>query len=168
MDELEEAVKKQKSGGKLLGENLVELGYASEEEITAAVSSQYGIPYLSFEQYEFEPSIIRLVPEDLAKKYRCIPMDRMGDVLTLVIDNPLKEAARKELEEKTGLAIRCFMATSTEILAAIKRNYRIKVPEHVDLEGAKKEKEETKISTFTITENGTMEEEEKKEKEEKK
>ena len=83
-DDLEEAIKKQKIDGKLLGEDLVDLGYATEEEITAAVSAQYGIPYLSLEQYEIESSIINLVPEHMAKKHRYIPLDRMGDILTLV------------------------------------------------------------------------------------
>lgn len=156
-EELDEAVQKQKSVGKLFGEVLVDLGYATEEEITAAISAQYGIPYITLDNYEIDPSIIRMMPEYLARKYRCIPLDRMADVLTLVIDNPLDEEAKMEIEEKTGLTIRCFTATSADILASINKYYRIKVPDHIDLDGAEAEVEEEKISTYTIKENGTIE-----------
>jgi len=91
----------------------------------------------------------------MARKYRCFPIDRMGDVLTLVIDNPLDEAAKKEIKEKSGLNIRCFIAVSADIIAAIDKHYGVKIPEHVDLEEAGGEGE--KISTYKIRENGTVE-----------
>lgn len=156
-EELDTALAEHKLGGKLLGETLVDLGSATEEEITAAISAQYGIPYLALDHYEIDPVIIRLVPKQLAVKHRCIPLDRMGDILTLVIDNPLDEEAWKELEEESGVTLRCFTSTSANILDAIKKFYGIKIPEYVDLEEAMAAEDEgKKISTFTISENGLV------------
>ena len=158
--ELEDALKehqKHKGEGRLFGETLVSLGFASEDEITAAISAQYGIPCLLLEQYEIPPSIIRIVPEEVARKHRCIPLDRMGDMLTLAIVNPLNDEVRKEIEEKTGLTVRCFIVTPRDGVAAIEKNYRAALAAEPVIPPEPREEEE-EISTFAIRDDGTVEE----------
>lgn len=157
-DALEEH-KKHRGEGRLFGETLVELGFASEEEITAAISAQYGIPCLFLDQYEIDPSVIDLVPEKLARKYRCIPLDKMGKILTLAIVNPLDDEVRKEIEDATGMTVRCFIVTPADGIAAIDRNYRTRKAAETFTMTEKGEQagEDEAISTFTIRDDGTVE-----------
>ncbi|RKY26780.1 MAG: type II secretion system protein GspE, partial [Candidatus Omnitrophota bacterium] len=50
--QLQEALKVQKERGGLIGEVMVSLGFAKEEDIAHVLSLQYGFPYLPLEHYE--------------------------------------------------------------------------------------------------------------------
>src|SRR5690606_40023293 len=69
-EQLQEALNYQRQHGGKLGFNLVKLGYVRDEEITALLSKQYGVPSIALSQFEIDPAIIKLVPADTAQKYQ--------------------------------------------------------------------------------------------------
>ena len=75
--QLEKALKIQKEKGGLIGQILVILGYAKEEEIAQVLTVQYGFPYLPLESYEISPDAIKLIPENVAKQYNLISLHRI-------------------------------------------------------------------------------------------
>ena len=79
--QLKEGLEIQKEKGGLIGEILVSLGYAKEEEIAQALTVQYGFPYLPLDNYEIDREIIKLIPQETAKKYGVIPIDKIGTTL---------------------------------------------------------------------------------------
>jgi len=52
--QLQKAIGMQKEKGCLLGNILVLLGYATEEQIAQALTTQFGFPYLPLTNYEVE------------------------------------------------------------------------------------------------------------------
>ena len=60
--QLEKALAVQKERGGLIGELLVELGFAKEEDIAQSLTAQYGFPYLPLSNYDINPEIINIVP----------------------------------------------------------------------------------------------------------
>ncbi|MBN2096993.1 MAG: hypothetical protein JW714_00790 [Candidatus Omnitrophica bacterium] len=121
--QLEQALKVQKEEGGLLGETLIKLRLATEEDIAQALAIQHDFPYLPLANYEIDPEAIKLVPENVSKKYLVLPIDKMGDILTVVMANPLDNEALNELEGLTKCKIEVFVATHTEIKEAIQRCY---------------------------------------------
>jgi type IV pilus assembly protein PilB len=121
--QLEKAVKIQKEKGGLIGQIIVMLGYAREEEIAQAITIQYGFPYLPLESYEINPDVIKLIPENVAKQYNLIAIDRMGNLLTISMSNPLNVQAVDDIEMLTGCKVQIFISTMTDINNAIKRCY---------------------------------------------
>ena len=71
-EQLAEALNKQKQEGGLIGEILVALGYAKEEEIAQALTIQYGFPFLPLQNYEIDQELINILPADIARKYGVI------------------------------------------------------------------------------------------------
>src|SRR5688572_33248847 len=69
-DQLQEALNYQRQNGGKLGFNLVKLGYVRDDEITALLSKQYGVPSIALGQFEIDASVIKLVPPETAQKYR--------------------------------------------------------------------------------------------------
>jgi type IV pilus assembly protein PilB len=45
-----------KANGGKLGYNLVKLGFVKDEEITALLSKQYGVPSINLAQFEIDPA----------------------------------------------------------------------------------------------------------------
>lgn len=122
--QLEQALALQPQKGGLLGQIIVELGYATEEDIAQAITTQYGLPFLPLKNYSIDPEIVRLVPENVARQYCLIPVDRIGDTLTIAMADPFNRGAVEDLELLHRCSIQIFVATLSEILDAITRHYR--------------------------------------------
>lgn len=122
-EKLDKALERKKETGKLLGETLVELGFANEEDIAGVVSTQYRIPYLPLGHHDVDKDLVALLPRELAAKYRCFPLDRIGTVLTVAMENPLDEKAVEEIQKATGARVLCYVSTPSEIRAAIEQHY---------------------------------------------
>jgi type IV pilus assembly protein PilB len=122
-EQLDKAIQIQKEQGGLIGDILTNLGFASEEDIVQAVSIQHDVPYLPLVNYEIDPELIKSIPENLARKYDILPVDKMGDILTIVMANPLDKKAIDEIETLTKCKIEVFVSTYREIREAIERVY---------------------------------------------
>jgi len=122
--QLDKAIAVQKQNGGLLGEILVELGFAKEEDIAQALTAQYGFPYLPLSNYEINPEIIKLIPLRVAKQYILIPIDKIGNNITLAMSNPLNTQAIEDVEILTGCNVQTFVSTSSDIKRAIEKYYK--------------------------------------------
>src|SRR4030095_16317362 len=72
-EQLQQALQHQKANGGKLGFHLVPLGFVKDEEITALLSRQYGVPSINLPQFEIDAGIIKLIPADTAQKYQIVP-----------------------------------------------------------------------------------------------
>jgi len=122
--QLEKALEVQKQKGWLIGELLVELGFAKEEDIAQALTVQYGFPYLPLSSYEVSAEILNFIPVKIARQYMLIPIDKIGNNLTLVMSNPLNAKALEEAEAISGCSVQVFVSTSSDIKKAIDKYYK--------------------------------------------
>lgn len=123
-ERLREALDLQKIQGGLIGEVLVKLGYATERDIVIALIIQCGFPYIAVNKYDIDSKILKLIPEEVAKKHHIIPLDLVGDVLSVVMANPLNSIIIEEIEKLTDCKIATFIATKSEIDEAIAHRYQ--------------------------------------------
>ena len=123
-EQLKEALDVQIKEGGLIGEIVVKLGFVTEEAIAQCLSFQYGFPFLPLENYEVPPEAAKLVPRNVAQHYCLVPIDKIGNTLTVAMANPLNVEAAEDLEDITGLEIQIFVSTSSDIRAAIGRGYK--------------------------------------------
>jgi type IV pilus assembly protein PilB len=96
-EQLQEALNAQKVSGGRLGSNLVQLGFVADEEITAILSRQYGVPSIDLEDFEIDPAIIKLVPIETAQKYQVLPLSRSGATLTIAMSDPTNVFAMDDI-----------------------------------------------------------------------
>jgi len=122
--QLEKVLKTQKEEGGLIGEVIVRLGFAKEEEIAYALSLQYGFPYLPLENYDIPKEVIKLIPYQVASQYSLIPIDRISNTITIVMANPLNPQAIEDVEYITKCEVQIFISTSSDIKKAIEKFYK--------------------------------------------
>ena len=96
-EELAKAVKIQKEKGGLLGTILVGLGYATEEQIAQAITVQYGFPYLPLASYEIDQNLINIIPENVARQYCLIGIDK----ITVITRGPRNMARKLDFADFT-------------------------------------------------------------------
>jgi len=123
-EQLDKAVAMQKERRGLIGEILVEMGYAKEEDIAQALTAQYGFPYLPLGSYEINPEITKIVPARVARQYVLIPIDKIGNNLTIAMSNPLNLQAVEDVELLSGCSVQTFVSTSSDIKKAIDKYYK--------------------------------------------
>ena len=121
--QLQEALSYQKTNGGKLGYNLVKLGFVKDEEITALLSKQYGVPSINLTQFEIDPGIIKLIPAETAHKYQIVPLSRSGATLTIAMTDPTNVFAMDDIKFMTGYNVEPVVASETAVADAIARYY---------------------------------------------
>ena len=122
---LEEALQIQREKrGMLIGQVLVQMGVVTEKAIAQALTAQYGFPYLPLAGYEIDPEVAKCIPELVARQYGLIAVDRIGNVLTVAMSNPLNRQAIEDIEMTTHLKVQLFVTTSSDVDETIKRAYK--------------------------------------------
>ena len=68
-EQIQEGLSEQQKSGGLLGENLIKLGYVTELDIAAAMSTQFNLPYIDATRYTISKEAFGLVPTDFKKQF---------------------------------------------------------------------------------------------------
>jgi len=123
--QLQEALTYQKTSGGKLGFNLVKLGFVKDEEITALLSKQYGVPSINLAQFEIDPAIVKLIPAETAQKYQIVPLSRAGATLTIAMTDPTNVFAMDDIKFMTGYNVEPVVASETAVTDAITRYYPV-------------------------------------------
>jgi type IV pilus assembly protein PilB len=121
--QLQEALNHQKMSGGKLGKAFVSLGFVKDEEITSLLSRQYGVPSINLDHFEVDPSIIKIIPADTARKYQVLPLSRSGAVLTIAMADPTNVFAMDDIKFMTGYNVEPVVASEGTIEDSIERYY---------------------------------------------
>jgi type IV pilus assembly protein PilB len=124
-DQLDKALKAQRDSGpnSRLGSTLVHLGYVSDEEVTNFLSRQYGVPAINLQYFEIDSSVVKLIPEETAKRYQILPLSRVGASLTIAMVDPTNVFAMDDIKFMTGFNIEPVVASESAIMDAIEKAY---------------------------------------------
>jgi type IV pilus assembly protein PilB len=122
-DQLQQALAQQKSNGGKLGYNLVKMGFVKDEQITALLSKQYGVPAINLASFKIDLTIIKLVPTETARKYQIIPLSRSGSTLTIAMTDPTNVFAMDDIKFMTGYTVEPVVASEVAITDAIEKYY---------------------------------------------
>src|SRR6201996_669237 len=122
-DQLKQALDHQKKSGGRLGTCLVKLGLGSDDDITAVLSRQYGVPSINLKFYDVDPAVIKLVPQETAIRYQIVPLSRVGSTLTIAMTDPTNVFAMDDIKFMTGFNVEPVVASETAISEAIHKFY---------------------------------------------
>jgi type IV pilus assembly protein PilB len=122
-DQLNEALKLQQSSGLKLGEALVKLNAITEDDITETLSAQFGVPSINLTHFEIDPSVLKLVAADVARKYNILPVNKTGATLTIAMSDPTNVFALDDIKFMTGYNVEPVVASEQSLQLAIDRHY---------------------------------------------
>ena len=122
-DQLQRALAEQKGSADKLGTILVRLNFITEDSLVSFLSKQYAMPAITVAQVDPDPDVLKLVPEQIAKKHSVLPIKRIGNVLTLAMADPTNVFALDDVGFMTGLQIQPVVASEAAIRKAFERLY---------------------------------------------
>lgn len=126
IEQLGEALKKQKELGLRLGETLIELNYTDENEIVEAIHKQMGFPIARVREAKLQPEVIALLSESIVRKHRVLPFEvdeNNPNILRVAMEDPLNIIAIDDLSIVTNMQIEPMVASPSDIRFGIERYY---------------------------------------------
>jgi type IV pilus assembly protein PilB len=122
--QLDLALREQKRKGGLLGPILVQLGLVTPELLSEFLAKEAETETVQLYRLAIDPSVLKLVPLELARRFRAMPVSRNGHSLTVALADPFNVVAIDTLHEVTGLNIEAATAPERDILDCLDRCYR--------------------------------------------
>ena len=106
-----------------IGDALVELGAASEDDVLRALAAQRGLAFLSAEELPFSPPVLKNLSPKYLRQYAACPITLEGSTLTVATADPTNPLLVDELRQTLALNIALCVAPRQAILEAIERTY---------------------------------------------
>lgn len=122
-EELEEALKFQSQSNQKLGEALLELGFANEEQLLPFIESQLGVMSARLREGMLDPIAVRLLPRNLAQSLTSLALFRVKNTLVVATDDPLDLDRIDRIEKYTGMDVRPVFAFKVAIERMLQRVY---------------------------------------------
>lgn len=114
-EKLIESIKKGKKINKRLGEVLIADGLATEDQVFMALAKQFGFEFVDLDKVDISPDVTKLVPEDIIKKHKIIPLSQDNGELRVVIKDPMDLDTLDLLRFRLNMEIQCCLASPTKI-----------------------------------------------------
>jgi len=121
-DAIKRAMLRQRETGEFIGDILVQEGLIDEGSLLIFLSRNCRIPHVSILNCIIDDTLLKLVPPDICRKHRILPLDRLGRNLTVAMVNPLDGAAHQALRECCpDLRIKPILCSSSQFETVSKR-----------------------------------------------
>src|SRR5689334_5445879 len=122
-EQLADAKRVAKTSGKKVVDQLVILGYASDDEVMRAVAKEHSLDFIDLNEVVIPPSIVELVPESVARENAILPMSEEDGSLKVIVSDPLDYDTREKLRFILNRNVEIALAPRESILEAINRHY---------------------------------------------
>ncbi|MFZ5817982.1 MAG: GspE/PulE family protein [Bacillota bacterium] len=124
--QLEAALDNQKKTGGRLGEVLINLGFVTEFDMCNTLAEQLGYPFIPNPEIQMEAGVAALVSEELAKKYRAVPIRLEGNSLVVAMADPLNFLAIDDISLSSGRRVKPAVSPEKAIQRALLKAYALK------------------------------------------
>jgi MSHA biogenesis protein MshE len=123
-EQLQFALEQQKRSGRKLGRLLVENAFMTEDQISEALARQLNIPFINLKHYNVNLEIVRRLPENQARRFRCIVLDDINRVALVGMTDPTDMFAYDEISRILRCDIDLAVVTEGQLLETLDRVYR--------------------------------------------
>lgn len=109
-----------KKTGKRTGEALIELGYATEDQILKALAAQFGMKYVDLTNEKVQKIIDRsALDEGVIKKFHVLPLGKSGGKMRIAIHDPMDLELLDNLRFRLNMDIEPLLASKAQLRQAI-------------------------------------------------
>jgi type IV pilus assembly protein PilB len=119
-EQLDRILKIQKDNGSNdLQKIIIDLDILKKDEMMLALADEIGVNYVNLDDVNIEPTIVVLIPEEMARRHQLIAIDKDEKKLTVAMANPLDVFAHDELKIRLGYDIDSVLSYGEDIDKAL-------------------------------------------------
>ncbi len=121
---VEEALEHSQRENMRIGEAIVQLGLAEEEDVTKALASQFDMEYIDLDHNVVVPTEMHLIPDDIIRKHLVLPLAREDDRLKVIITDPLDLGTLDMLRFRLNCELEPCLASKTKVRGFVEQFVR--------------------------------------------
>lgn len=118
-EQLDRILKIQQDNGNDLQKIIIDLDILKKDELMLALADEIGVKYVNLDDINIEPTIVVLIPEEMARRHQLIAIDKDEKKLTVAMANPLDVFAHDELKIRLGYDIDSVLSYGEDIDKAL-------------------------------------------------
>lgn len=125
-EQLEIALAEQKVRKTKLGETLMALGFISQEDFSAILSNQLGIESVDLRIERIEDAAIRMISEDIMKRYEIVPFgfdEGNANLLKVAMADPMNLGAIDDISLITNMEVKAYYSPKMQISIQLDRMF---------------------------------------------
>jgi len=123
-EHLQRALAEQRRTGKLLGKLLVEMDFASEEQIAQAIARQLELPFIDLRSYDVHPDVVLQLGEQQVRRYGALLLEERGDSWLVGVVDPTDVRAQDALAQHLKRHVELAVITNEQLTTTVDRIYR--------------------------------------------
>jgi general secretion pathway protein E len=120
---LQEALSRSKTGHQRLGQVLLAMGTASQQDVLKALANQQGLPYLGPEELPSTLPLLKNLSPKYLRQYVVCPVAVEGSTVTVATADPTNPVLLDDLRQNLGMTVKVCVAPPQAILEAIEGTY---------------------------------------------
>jgi type IV pilus assembly protein PilB len=120
-EQLDRALEQHRNTPKSLGRVLIDLGFIRERDLVKALAQQVGLDFVDLSEYPIEATATTLLPEQLARRYRALPIAEQDGRLLVAMSDPANVYALDDIRSVTGRDVKPLVATAQDVEQAINK-----------------------------------------------
>src|SRR6266508_4373850 len=118
-EQLERALGEHRSTARSLGRTLIDLGYIRARDLVMALAEQVGLDFVDLSEHQIDPLAATLLPEQLARRYRALPIGERDGKLLVAMSDPANVFALDDIRAITNRDVQPIVATASDVERAI-------------------------------------------------
>ncbi len=123
-EQLKEALAMSKRKGVSVGDALIELDYATGEQVMRSLAKEHSLKYVNLNKVEIPPEVVELVPQSVARENFILPVKEKEDgSLIVLVSDPLDLETFDKLRFILNRRIEIALAPKEDIQDAINKYY---------------------------------------------
>jgi type IV pilus assembly protein PilB len=111
-------------GGETIVAYLIDHGHVKADDVAKTLAANAGVPFVRLDEVSFDPSITETITDDVAKRYRVIPVMDDGETLTIAIADPLNFEVLDSLPHVVGRELAFVCVTEADIKEHLRQFYQ--------------------------------------------
>jgi len=120
-DKLTEARQAAEAKNEPLISYMVKNGYISDEQLTKAHATITKVPYVNLTAAKVDPSVLALLPQDIAERYMAVPLGEMQHRLVVAMLDADNVQAVDFLSKRIGRSLKVYVASEAGIRQVLKQ-----------------------------------------------
>lgn len=122
-DALEELLSREETEGVVLSHLLALEEIVSSHDLMAALASELGVPFVDLAEQTILPDLWGLVPEDLARGYLAVALERRPTGVVVAMEDPGDDQVIAALEEELGGPVLPAVAARDDLARLVSQMY---------------------------------------------
>ncbi len=102
---------------------LVQMGAVQKSDVIKALANQFGMEFISLSGHEIDKELLDLVPAEVARRYKIVPVYRIENAITIALGDPLDVETVDSLRYVLHAEVSPVVAMPEEIEAALDKFY---------------------------------------------